>query len=176
MSDGTRGRFLEDFVVGAVYRHPLGRTISETDNTWFTLLTMNTNPIHFDRVHAERTEFGRPLVSSGLTLAIVLGQSVMDTSQHAFANLGWDEIRLTAPVFAGDTLYAESKVLSVRPSESRPHGGVVEVRTRGLNQDGVQVMTFRRSFFVYRRGAGPASEAFPDAQDPWPEDDPPSPA
>lgn len=159
------GRYYEDFTVGEHYRHPLGRTISEADNTWFTLLTMNTNPVHFDANHAEDTEFGRLLVNSTLTVAIVAGQSVVDTSQHAFANLGWDEIRLTHPVFVGDTLYAESQVLAKRESASRPYGGIVEIRTRGLNQDGVQVVTWRRTFYVYKRDAAPSS--FPEPVDPW---------
>lgn len=161
------GRYYEDFRVGDRFRHPLGRTITEADNVWFTLLTMNTNPVHFDHRYAAMTEFGRPLVNSGLTVAIVLGQSVIDTSQHAFANLGWDEIRLTAPVFVGDTLYAESEVLDVRESSSRPHGGIVSIRTRGLNQEGVTVLRYKRSFFVYRRQAAAARDPFPEPIEPW---------
>lgn len=160
------GRFYEDFSEGEVYRHPLGRTISEADNVWFTLLTMNTNPMHFDSVHAAKSEFGRPLVNSGLTVAIVLGLSVIDTSQQAFANLGWDEIRLPHPVFVGDTLYAESMVLGKRLSKSRPHGGIVTVRTRGLNQNGAAVVTWKRTFFVYRRGAEGARSSFPEPETP----------
>lgn len=165
--DRPLGRFYEDFVVGDVYRHPLGRTITETDNIWFTLLTMNTNPMHFDRRYAERSEFGQLLVNSTLTVAIVAGQSVIDTSQLAFANLAWDEIRLTHPVFVGDTLYSESQVLECRESESRPHGGIVTIRTRGLNQDGEQVVAWKRTFFVYRRGAEAAELPFPEARTPW---------
>lgn len=161
------GRFFEDFEVGDVYRHPLGRTITETDNIWFTLLTMNTNPIHFDDRYAAQSEFGKPLVNSTLTVAIVSGLSVVDTSQLAFANLGWDEIRLNHPVFVGDTLYAESQVLELRESESRPHGGIVIIRTRGLNQDGVQVVTWKRTFYVYRRGAEGAASPFPEPDEPW---------
>lgn len=160
------GRLYEDFAVGDVYRHPLGRTIGEADNVWFTLLTMNTNPNHFDNQYSEQSEFGKPLVNSTLTLAIVVGQSVIDTSQNAFANLGWEDIRLTHPVFVGDTIYSESLVLSKRPSESRPHGGIVSVLTRGLNQDGVEVIRFRRSFFVYRRGAEGVASPFPEPQTP----------
>jgi len=166
MDEGI-GRWYEDFGVGDHFRHPLGRTITDTDNVWFTLLTMNTNPVHFDYNYAAQSEFGRPLVNSTLTVAIVAGQSVLDTSQRAFANLGWDEIRLTHPVFVGDTLYAESQVLSTRESVSRPEGGIVEVRTRGLNQDGVQVVTWRRTFFVYKRGASGGRSPFPDPVDPW---------
>ena len=161
------GRFYEDFEVGDVYRHPLGRTITETDNIWFTLLTMNTNSVHFDARYAAQSEFGKPLVASTLTVAIVAGQSVIDTSQLAFANLGWDEIRLTHPVFVGDTLYAESQVLELRESQSRPHGGIVTIRTRGLNQDGVQVVAWKRTFFVYRRGADGARSPFPEPREPW---------
>ena len=161
------GRFFEDFEVGDVFRHPLGRTITEADNTWFTLLTMNTNPMHFDNEYAERSEFGKSLVASTLTLAIVTGQSVIDTSQLAFANLGWDEIRLSAPVFAGDTLYAESEILVLRESQSRPHAGIVTVRTRGLNQDGVEVVRLKRTFMVYRRGSDEAKPPFPEPKTPW---------
>lgn len=167
LHDRPLGRFYEDFAVGDIYRHPLGRTISESDNTWFTLLTMNTNPMHFDRKYAEASEFGRILVNSTLTVAIVAGQSVIDTSQLAFANLGWDEIRLTHPVFVGDTLYSESQVTALRTSESRPHGGIVTIRTRGLNQDGDQVVSWKRTFFVYRRGAEAARSPFPEPKEAW---------
>lgn len=167
MSDQRLGRFFEDFEIGQVFRHPLGRTITETDNVWFTLLTMNTNPTHFDHRYAEQSEFGRPLVNSALTVAIVVGQTVIDTSQNAFANLGWDEIRLTAPVFVGDTLYAQSRVLELRESESRPHGGIVKVQSRGLNQEGVEVVSWKRTFFVYRRDAEGARSPFPEPHDPW---------
>jgi len=165
--DAPLGRYYEDFVVGDVFRHPLGRTITEADNIWFTLLTMNTNPVHFDSRQAARSEFGRPLVNSTLTVAIVTGQSVIDTSQLAFANLGWDEIRLTHPVFVGDTLYSESQVLECRESTSRPYGGIVTIRTRGLNQDGVQVVGWKRTFFVYRKGAEGGRSSFPEPQSPW---------
>jgi acyl dehydratase len=146
------GRHLEDFKVGDVYEHRPGRTISETDNTWFTLLTMNQHPVHFDAAYAAKSEFGRPLVNSCLTLSIVAGMSVSDLSQKAVANLGWDKIRLTAPVFAGDTIYAESEVLGVRESKSRPTQGVVSVRTTGRKADGTVFMTYERTFLVPRRG------------------------
>ena len=146
------GRCLEDFKVGGVYEHRPGRTISEADNTWFTLLTMNTNPLHFDAAYSAKTEFGRPLVNSCLTLAMVTGMSVSDVSQRAVANLGWDKVRLTAPVFAGDTIYAESEVLEVRESKSRPTQGVVSVRTTGKKADGTVFMSFERSILVPRRG------------------------
>ena len=152
---GWEGRFLEDFEVGDVYRHAHGRTITQTDNTWFTLLTNNTHDVHFNADYAARTEFGRPLVVSTLTLAIVTGLSVPAVSQNAVANLGWDNVRLTAPVFAGDTLYAESEVLEVRPSSSRPGQGIVRVHTRGYNQDGTTVLEFDRAVLVYARSHRP---------------------
>ena len=145
------GRYFEDFTVGDVYEHRPGRTISESDNTWFTLLTMNTNPLHFDAAYSATTEFGRPLVNSCLTLAMVTGMSVSDVSQKAVANLGWDKVRLTAPVFAGDTIYAESEVLEVRESKSRPADGIVSVRTTGKKSDGTVFMTFERSILVPKR-------------------------
>lgn len=156
---GWEGRFLEDFTVGDVYRHAHGRTVNETDNTWFTLLTSNSHQIHVNADYASRTEFGRPLVVSTLTLAIVTGLSVPDISQNAVANLGWDDVRLTAPVFAGDTLYAESEVLEVRESRSRPGQGLVRVHTRGFNQRGETVLEFDRSVLVYSRAAAPGREA-----------------
>jgi acyl dehydratase len=152
---GWEGRFLEDFHVGDVYRHSHGRTITQTDNTWFTLLTNNTHDIHTNVDYASRTEFGRPLVVSTLTLAIVTGLSVEDVSRNAVANLGWESVRLPAPVFAGDTLYAESEVLEVRPSRSRPGQGIVRVRTRGLNQDGIVVLEFERTVLVHGRATRP---------------------
>ena len=148
------GRYFEDFEVGDIYEHRPGRTITEADNTWFTLLTMNTHPLHFDVEYAANTEFGRPLVKSALTLAIVAGMSVSDLSQRAIANLGWTDIRLTAPVFPGDTLYAESEVLSKRESKSRPTQGIVSARTVGMNASGTVVMTYDRSFLVPKRGHG----------------------
>ncbi len=152
---GWTGRFFEDFSVGDVYQHPLGRTVTTTDNLWFTLLTQNTAPIHFDHHYAAQTEFGKPLVDSTFTLALVTGQSVSDVSQNVFANLGWDEVRLPHPVFEGDTIYSQSETLEARESRSRPDVGVVTVRTTGYNQDGVVVITFKRTLLVYKRGRGP---------------------
>jgi itaconyl-CoA hydratase len=146
------GRYFEDFEVGATYEHRPGRTISEADNTWFTLLTMNTHPIHFDTEYARHTEFGRPLVVSTLTLSLLVGMSVSDTSQKAIANLGWERITLPKPVFVGDTLYAESTVLDKRASESRPDQGIVRIRTLGRNQRGEVVCEFERTMLVMRRG------------------------
>ncbi|MDH3281838.1 MAG: MaoC family dehydratase [Gammaproteobacteria bacterium] len=152
---GWRGRFYEDFCVGDIYRHALGRTVTTTDNIWFTLLTQNTAPIHFDHHYAAQTEFGRPLVDSTFTVALATGQSVSDVSQNVFANLGWDEIRLPNPVFEGDTLYSQSEVLSKRESKSRTEVGIVTVRTTGYKQDGRVVITFNRTLMVYKRGHGP---------------------
>ena len=152
---GWQGRFFEDFIVGDTYIHPLGRTITTTDNSWFTLLTQNTARIHVDHHYASQTSFGRPLVNSTFTLALVTGQSVTDISQNVFANLGWDEVRLPNPVFEGDTIYSESSVLDKRDSETRPEVGIVTVRTTGKNQDGVEVITFRRIVMVYKKGFGP---------------------
>jgi len=163
---GWQGRFFEDFEVGDIYQHPLGRTVSEYDNTQFTLLTMNTNQMHFNAQYAARSEFGKPLVVSTFTVAIAVGQSVTDLTQNAFANLGWTDIRMTHPVFAGDTLWSESIVLEKRESASRPHAGIVTVRTRTLNQDGKEVCSFRRTFYVYKRGAEQIENLFPTAEQP----------
>ena len=147
----SRGRYFEDFAVGDVYEHWPGRTITEADNTWFTLLTMNTHPLHFDAAYAATTEFGRPLVNSCLTLSMTVGMSVSDVSQNAVANLGWTDIRLPAPVFVGDTLYARSEVIALRPSQSRPGQGIVTVRTSGRNAEGVEVISFERTALVAGR-------------------------
>lgn len=144
------GRAYDGFTVGDVYEHRPGRTITEADNVWFTLLTMNTHPLHFDNEYASKSEFGRPLVNSCLTLAIVTGMSVSDVSQKAIANLGWSDIKLLAPVFVGDTIYAESEVTSKRASKSRPEQGIVGVRTRGLKADGTLFMQFDRNILVPR--------------------------
>ena len=156
---GWQGRFFEDFVVGDVYEHPLGRTITTTDNIWFTLLTQNTAPLHFDHQYAAKTEFGKPLVNSCLTLSLVAGQSVTDVSQNVFANLGWGEIVLPHPVYEGDTIRSRSTVLSLRPSGSRPHLGVVEVSTEGFTQNDDLVIRFTRTLLVYRAGHGPRAQA-----------------
>ena len=157
MSDkpGWQGRFYEDFEVGDVYRHPLGRTVITADNLWFTLLTQNTNPIHFDHYYAAQTEFGKPLVDSTFTLALITGQSVSDVSMNAMANLGWDEVRLPAPVFEGDTIYSESEVLEKRESTSRKNVGIVTVKTVGFNQNGTTVISFKRTMMIYKRGQAP---------------------
>jgi itaconyl-CoA hydratase len=155
VKEGWRGRFFEDFEVGDIYPHRLGRTVTQTDNIWFTLLTQNTAPLHFDVHYAAQTEFKKPLVNSAFTIALVTGQSVADISQNVFANLGWDEVRLPNPVFEGDTLYSQSEVLDKRESKSRPNVGIVTVKTAGFNQDGTIVITFKRSVMVYKRGFEP---------------------
>ena len=146
------GRSLEDFEIGDVYEHRPGRTITESDNTWFTLLTMNQHPLHFDAEYAAKSEFGKPVVNSCLTLSIVAGMSVSDISQKTIANLGWDDIKLTAPVFADDTIYAESEVLSKRESKSRPTAGIVTIKTTGHKEDGTVFMTFERNMLIPKRG------------------------
>lgn len=148
------GRSYDDFVEGDVYEHWPGRTVTETDNVWFTNLTMNTHPIHFDVNYASKSEFGRCLVNSTLTLALVTGMAVSGSSQKAIANLGWEEIKMPAPVFVGDTLYAETEVLGKRLSKSRPTQGIVRVRHLGKNQDRVVVLDMVRSFLVARHGHG----------------------
>ena len=146
------GRYLEDFTVGDVYEHRPGKTVTEYDNHMFTLLTLNTHPLHFDAEYGKLTEWGRNLVVSPYTLSLLIGMSVSDLSQKTIANLGMDEVKFTAPVFAGDTLYAESEVLEVRPSQSRPGQGIVTVRTTGKNADGVVVCTFKRSMLIPGKG------------------------
>jgi itaconyl-CoA hydratase len=161
IKQGWTGRVFEDFTVGDVYEHPLGRTLLAADNVWFTCLTMNTNPIHFDAAYAAQTEFGKPLMNSCFTLALVTGQSVTDLTQNAVANLGWDEVRLLHPVFEGDTIYARSEVLDTRESKSRPTVGIVRVKTTGVNQNGTDVIEFKRTFMVWKRGHVPKAPTRP---------------
>ena len=162
-----RGRFFEDFAVGDVFRSRLGRTVSEVDNVWFTCLTMNTNQSHFNNVYSAATRFKRPLVNSCFTLSLVTGLSVPDTSENATANLAWTDIKLPAPVFAGDTIYAESEILGLRESSSNPNVGIVSMRTRGLNQDGVVVIEYQRTFMIYKRTAPEARSHFPEPKTAW---------
>jgi acyl dehydratase len=150
-----------------VYRSRVGKTVTRTDNQWFTLLTLNTNQVHFNEVHAERTSFGRPLVNSAFTLALVTGMSVPDTSENATANLSWTDISLPNPVFEGDTLWSESEVLDKRESRSRPQVGIVSVRTRGVNQRREVVIEFKRTFMVYRRDADEVVDLFPVTDAAW---------
>ena len=162
-----RGRFFEDFEVGDVFQSRLGRTITETDNIWFTCLTLNTNQIHFNTPYAERTQFARPLVNSTFTLALVTGMTVPDTSENAAANLAWTDISLPSPVFVGDTLWSESEILDKRESKSKPNVGIVAMRTRGINQRGEVVIEYRRTFMLYKRGAPEAARSFPGTTEDW---------
>jgi itaconyl-CoA hydratase len=152
----TSGLFYEDFVVGDTFEHRPGRTITDTDNIWMTLLTMNTQPVHFDAAYAAGTEWKKLLVDSTLTVALLTGMSVRTVSAKVVANLGWNDVRATHPVFAGDTLYASTTILAKRESKSRPTQGIVTVRTTGTNQDGVTVMTFERTMLIYKRDGSPA--------------------
>jgi len=161
------GNYYEDFVVGRVYKHPLGRTITESDNTWFTLLTMNTNSYHFDKEYSSQSPYGKVLVNSCLTLSIVTGQSVIDLSQNAFANLGWDDIKLPNPVYVGDTIYSESKILDKRESKTRDYGGIINVSTIGYNQSADIVISLDRKFFVYKKDSGYAKFNRPQPDSPW---------
>jgi acyl dehydratase len=155
VKQGWTGRVFEDFEVGDVYEHPLGRTVIAADNIWFTCLTMNTNPIHFDAEYSRNTEFKKPLVNSCFTLALVTGQSVTDLTMNGVANLGWDNVTLPHPLFEGDTVYSKSEVLETRESKSRPTVGIVRVKTTGMNQHGTPVIAFTRTFMVWKRGHVP---------------------
>jgi len=155
----TSGLYYEDFEPGDTFEHRPGRTITATDNIWMTLLTMNTQPVHFDAVYAAQTEWKKMLVDSTFTLALLTGMSVRTVSAKVVANLGWDKVKASHPVFAGDTLYAESTVLHKRESKSRPTQGIVTVRTRGINQDGKEVMSFERTMLIYKRGHSPEEAA-----------------
>ena len=162
-----RGRFYEDFEPGDTFRSRFGRTVTQTDNIWFTCLTMNTNPIHFSEPHAARTQFQRPLVNSAFTLALVTGLTVPDTSENAAANLAWTDITLPKPVFEGDTIWAESEILTKRESRSNPSVGIVSMRCRGVNQSGETVIEFKRTFMVYKRDASEVADTFPATHDDW---------
>jgi len=161
------GRFLDDLAVGDVFRSRLGRTVIDADNIWFTCLTMNTNQVHFNSVLAQASEFDRPLVNSTFTLALVSGLSVADISENATANLGWHDVALPAPVFVGDTIWAESEILELRESKSRPGVGIVKVRTRGVNQRSEVVLLMTRTFMLPTRSAGVAGGMFPQGLPPW---------
>jgi itaconyl-CoA hydratase len=161
--EGWEGRYFEDFVVGDIYRCRLGRSVTEVDNTWFSLLTNNTNQIHFNNEYGKRTEFGKCLVNSVFTLAVVAGMGVADTSENGFA-LGWDAITLPNPLFAGDTLYSESEVVDKRESKSKPQWGIVKVRTRGIQQEGKVVIDYVRSIMVWKKAHAPKKDLFPQVQ------------
>ncbi|WP_032402638.1 MaoC family dehydratase [Rhodococcoides fascians] len=160
------GRFFDDYAVGDVYQHPFGRTISETDNTWITLLSLNTNQNHFNAHLASQNPItdGKVIVNSGFTVSVVLGLSVIDMSQNAISNLAFTDIKMSHPVYAGDTLYAESICTGLRKSESRPYAGIVSMITRGLNQDGVEVISWKRSVMVATRDSGIGQNYFPEAK------------
>lgn len=160
----TVGKFFEDYVVGDTYRHPFGRTITETDNTWITNLTLNTNQNHFNSHFAAQNPItdGRVIVNSGLTVALVLGLSVFDMSQNAIANLQFTDIAMTKPVFVGDTLYAESTCTELRKSQSRPYAGILSMETRGINQDGQIVVSWKRSVMIATRESGIGQNYFPE--------------
>lgn len=162
-----RGRFYEDFDVGDVFKSRLGRTITETDNIWFTNLTLNTNQMHFNVPYAEGTRFKQPLVNSAFTLALVTGMTVPDTSENATANLAWTDIKLPKPVFVGDTLWSESEILDKRESKSNPNVGIISMRSRGVNQRREVVIEFKRTFMVYKRTAPEVSDMYPGTDDDW---------
>jgi acyl dehydratase len=162
-----RGRFYDDFEVGDVFQSRLGRTITETDNIWFTCLTLNTNQVHFNNEFASGTPYGRALVNSTLTLALVTGISVPDTSENATANLAWTDIKLPNPVYVGDTLWSETEVLSKRESQSRSNVGIVAIRCRGINQRREVVIEFQRTFMIYKRDAPEVSNGFPGTDTAW---------
>lgn len=164
IKSGWEGRFFEDFTVGDVYRSRIGRTITQADNIWFTLLTNNTNQIHFNQHYAEQTEFGRPLVNSAMTIAVVAGLGVADTSENGFA-LGWDQIKLPHPLYEGDTVYSISEVVEIRESTSRPKQGIVKFRTRGVKQDGTVVIEYTRSVMVWKRAHAPALRHLPEVRE-----------
>jgi acyl dehydratase len=162
-----RGRFYEDFDVGDVFRSRLGRTITDTDNIWFTCLTMNTNQMHFNVPYSERTRFKQPLVNSAFTLALVTGMTVPDTSENATANLAWTDIKLPKPVFVGDTLWSESEITDKRESKSNPNVGIISLRSRGVNQRHEVVIEFKRTFMVYKRDAPEVTDTFPITDESW---------
>jgi acyl dehydratase len=146
------GRWYEDFEVGAVIPHALSRTITEADNITFTTATLNPSPLHLDASYAAQTEFGRPLVNSMLTLGLLVGISVHETTHGTtIANLGFEEVTFPVPVFPGDSVHAETEVVAVRDSTSRPDAGTVTFEHRAFNQDGVLVCRARRNALMHRR-------------------------
>lgn len=163
---GWQGRYFEDFEVGDIYKHPYGRTVTETDNVWFTNVTMNLNPMHFNEAYAAETEFGERLVDGTFVIALAVGMSVIDVSANATANLGYDDIRHHGPVYHGDTLFAESEVLNKRESDSRDHVGIVTTELRAFNQDDEKVLSLERTPMVLKRTAAEPSAVAPTG---WPE-------
>ena len=167
LKSGWQGRFYEDFEVGDVYKHPYGRTVTETDDVWFTNVTMNTNPMHFNEAYASETEFGERLVNGTFVIALAVGMSVIDVSMNATANLGYDKVRHHGPVFHGDTIFVESEVVSKRESESRDHVGMVTTELRAYNEDDDLVLSLERTPMVIKRDHAEPSAAQPPG---WPED------
>ncbi|WP_299263956.1 MaoC family dehydratase [Halorientalis sp.] len=167
LATGWQGRYYEDFEVGEIYKHPYGRTVTETDNVWFTNLTMNLNPMHFNEPYAAETEFGERLVDGTFVFALAVGMSVIDVSANATANLGYDSVRHHGPVFHGDTIFAESEVLEKRESESRDHVGIVTTELRAYNQDDDLVLSLERTPMVVKRASAEPSAAQPTG---WPAD------
>lgn len=165
--DATIDRFFEDYTVGDIYQHPFGRTITEADNVWLTNLTLNTNQNHFNEHFASQNPItgGKIIVNSGLTVAMVLGLSVFDMSQNAISNLAFTDINFRHPVYVGDTLYAESVCTEARRSKSRDYAGIISMTTRGLNQDGVTVVSWKRSVMIATRDSGIGQGHFPEATD-----------
>jgi acyl dehydratase len=166
LATGWQGRFFEDFAVGDIYKHPYGRTVTETDNVWFTNLTMNLNPMHFNEAYAAETEFGERLVDGTFVIALTVGMSVIDVSANATANLGYDDIRHHEPVYHGDTIFAESEVVDKRESDSRDHVGIVTTELRAYNQRDEKVLSLERTPMVLKRSAADPSAAQPTG---WPE-------
>nr|WP_233340960.1 MaoC family dehydratase [Haloprofundus sp. MHR1] len=164
--EGWQGRYYEDFEVGDVYKHPFGRTVTETDNVWMTNVTMNLNPMHFNEAYAAETEFGERLVDGTFVIALAVGMSVIDISVNATANLGYDRIRHHAPVFHGDTIFAESEVLEKRESSSRDHVGIVTTELRAYNEEGTKVLSMERTPMVLKREYAQPTAAQPPG---WPE-------
>jgi len=167
MGEEWRSRFYEDLEVGDVYRSRFGRTVTETDNLLFTALTMNTNQLHFSSAYAEQTRWGKILVNSTFTIALVTGLSVADVTEHAAANLAWTDVTLPNPVFFGDTIWAETEILDRRESRSNPDVGIVSMRTRGINQRREVVVEFKRTVMVYRRESPAAADDFPGTETEW---------
>jgi len=160
------GRYLEDFTVGDVYKHWPGKTITEYDDHLFCMITMNHHPLHTNAHYAEEaTQFKRNVVVGNLVYSLALGMSVPDVSGKAIANLEVESLKHTAPFFHGDTLYAETTVLDIKESRSKPDRGVVTVETRGYNQDGAEVLYFRRKVLVPKRGTVPEQPGRPEPRD-----------
>ena len=156
-SFSNEGMFYEDFEVGRIYAHRMGRTMIEADNAWLTLIALGINQVHFNDYYSAQPPFKKPIIASPFTLAVVTGLSAAEFGQNTMANLGWNEVKLPNPVFVGDTIYARSKVTGKRESASRPYAGIVNLDTEGFNQDGTIVMTFSRNLMAYKRGHAPGA-------------------